>query len=147
MDLDLNLIVETDNPNLIPQKAHESDAGYDLVAASDAVVVPGSLDSPNLVIYKLGIKIALPEGYCGLILARSSISKRGMWLCNSIGLIDPGYRGELQARFYAFEGADLYEKGDRVAQLMLLKLSDFQVAVGLVNKTDRGEGGFGSTGI
>lgn len=142
----MDIIIETNNPNLIPQKAHESDAGYDLVAVSDAIIKPGNEGSPNMVIYKLGIKIAIPEGYCGLILARSSISKRGLWLCNGIGLIDSGYSGELQARFYAFQNADLYEKGDRVAQLMLLKLNDFQAILGAVSETDRGKGGFGSTG-
>jgi dUTP pyrophosphatase len=125
----------------VPTQGHSSDTGYDLYAVSVK-------EDPFTVTVSTGIAVTPPPGYHFLIHPRSSIHKLGLSLCNSIGLVDEPYTGELICKFYrVFTGPPSIKPGDRVAQLVLEKTN--RVAWEVVKelpKTDRGTGGFGSTG-
>ena len=137
---------------VIPKKAHESDAAYDLTAVSR------SFDDYGNVVYGFGLALDIPEGYAGFSYPRSSICKYDLALTNCVGIVDCSYRGEITTKFkpaFRFdksdgiaEGCHLYNPGDRIAQLIIRKVEsvDFTVADTL-SDTDRGTGGFGSTGI
>jgi len=135
---------------VLPQKANEKDAGYDLVAISDPEI---KYDNDNVLYiqYKTGIAIEPPEGYHTEIYPRSSISKYNLQLCNSLGLIDEPYRGEIILRFNLIGskrvGAKVYAKGDKIGQLVIKKTisMDF-IEVEELEETSRGTGGFGSSG-
>ncbi len=137
----------------IPSYAKDGDAGMDVIATS---VIS---DTPEQITYGLGIALEIPKGFVGLVFPRSSIRKTGLQLSNSVGVIDSGYRGELQATFNKIFGSEgfydetklptneYYKVGDRVAQIMIIPHPpiEFEEADEL-SDTERGEGGFGSTG-
>ena len=140
----------------IPTYAKDGDAGMDVIATS---IIS---DTPEQITYGLGIALEIPKGFVGLVFPRSSIRKTGLQLSNSVGVIDSGYRGELQATFNKLFGGeamydemkvkeiqpnDFYKVGDRVAQIMIIPHPpiEFEEANEL-SDTERGEGGFGSTG-
>lgn len=144
--------------NLTPlslHKAHADDAAYDLCAAEDFYLTPG-----DRALVKTGVRLAIPEGFAGLVLPRSGLAiKHGITVLNAPGLIDPGYRGEVGVilvhfglgsndRFH-FHG----KRGDRIAQLLIVRTADVRLAYFTPRQTEtlwhpskRGEGGFGSTG-
>lgn len=129
---------------VIPEKAHSTDAGFDMVA--DSVTIDEHYDQ---LVVGTGIAVAIPEGYVGLLFPRSSIYKTGLRLNNSVGVIDAGYRGEIKARFDLHKnGLNLgYKIGDRCIQLVIIKLEDIELEeVEELDDTDRGEGGYGSSG-
>ncbi len=133
----------------LPTFATDGDAGADLVATSISI-------NDDYIEYGTGIAIEIPKGYKGEIFPRSSVSKKDLMLANSIGLIDSGYRGELKLRFKIVTNSaghknkdlpDIYKKGDRVGQLVITKMLDYQIVeADVLSDTDRGEGGFGSSG-
>jgi dUTP pyrophosphatase len=132
------------HPNaVIPTYAKSGDAGMDLVATE--IISNTTFD----VTYGTGIALEIPEGFVGLIFPRSSIRKYELALSNSVGVIDSGYRGELQATFKRTNTLfpEAYKVGDRIAQIMIIPYPsiDFQ-EVEYLSNTQRGEGGFGSTG-
>ena len=105
-------------------------------------------DSNHNIVYGIGIALEIPEGYVGLIFPRSSNSKQDLLLSNSVGVIDSGYRGEIIVKFKkTVSHANSYNIGERVAQLVLMKLPAVHVEeVTELSTSERGEGGFGSTG-
>ena len=131
----------------IPQRGSTAAAGADLYACFDGGwidIAPG-----DTVMVPTGIAVEIPEGYAGLILARSGMaSKRDLAPANKVGLIDSDYRGEIIVALHN-HGAlqQTVEKYERVAQLMIVPYAaaDYTEVDELTN-TDRGEGGFGSTG-
>jgi len=128
-----------------PSRAHAGDAGLDLHAAEPAVLQPGERASVGT-----GIAVAIPEGWAGLVLPRSGLAARhGIALVNAPGLIDPGYRGEVRVLLLNTDGSEAFEvaPGDRIAQLTLVRFEapDLE-AVGELDATARGSGGFGSSG-
>lgn len=132
---------------VMPKKAHASDAGFDLVAVSRKV------DEDGAVVYGTGLAMEIEDGYVGLVFPRSSVSRKDVILSNCVGVIDSGYRGEVMAKFklhdplVRHEEYHLYEIGDRIAQLVIMKLPDVDmVEVDGLSETDRGAGGYGSTG-
>jgi len=131
---------------VVPSYAKNGDAGLDLVATS---VIGETLGS---ITYGLGIALEIPEGFVGLVFPRSSIRKTNLQLSNSVGVIDSGYRGELQATFNKIQGIDNVERenykvGDRVCQIMIIPHPTIEFnEVNELSNTERGEGGFGSTG-
>lgn len=129
---------------VIPQYSKKGDAGMDLTAVSKEVVDKGD---HGYISYNIGLSFEIPEGFVGLVFPRSSISNTGLILSNSVGVIDANYRGEVSARFKAIPGGKQYEVGDRVAQLMIVPhpVVEFEL-VDELSQTDRGSGGFGSTG-
>lgn len=126
----------------IPYRATPFSAGADLFAVSK------EWDNDNQVLsFDTGISVSIPTGHFGMIVPRSSIYKTGLTLCNSCGIIDSDYTGSIKVKFYASRPKKNYEIGDRIAQLIIVPYShvDF-IEVDDLPKTDRGDGGFGSTG-
>ena len=134
------------NPSAqIPSYAKTGDAGMDLIATS---IIS---ESDTQITYGLGISLEIPEGFVGLVFPRSSIRKTRLQLSNSVGVIDSGYRGELQATFNKINNNSVsendYKVGDRVCQIMIIPHPDIQFEeTDKLSETERGEGGFGSTG-
>jgi dUTP pyrophosphatase len=131
---------------IIPKYAKEGDAGLDLVATS---IIS---ETDTQITYGLGIALEIPEGFVGLVFPRSSIRKTRLQLSNSVGVIDSGYRGELQATFNKIRTTienqkNDYKVGDRVCQIMIIPHPTIELnEVNELSNTERGEGGFGSTG-
>lgn len=135
-------IKRLDPSAVMPTRANKTDAGYDLYALED-VQVPAI----NHKIIKTGISIAIPVGYVGLIWPRSGLAyKNGLDVF--AGVIDSGYRGDVGVILYNSRLQHYQvKKGDRVAQILFQKIEDFDlVEVDSLDDTDRGSGGFGSTG-
>jgi dUTP pyrophosphatase len=128
------------SPNaILPSYAKEGDAGMDLTAISKQ-------EGLAYIEYGTGLAIEIPEGYVGLVFPRSSISKTGLDLCNAVGMIDSGYRGEIMARFRKIVVGGDYSIGDRIAQLMILPYPQITLEESdELSETDRGQGAFGST--
>lgn len=149
---------------VMPTKAHATDAGFDLVATSRAI------DRNGNIVYGTGLAFEIPEGFVGMVFPRSSICKKDVSLSNAVGIIDSGYRGEVMAKFkpsWEFDsnfdavniggmdivsmndenGCSVYRIGDRIAQLIIMPLPvvEFEEADTL-SESERGEGGYGSTG-
>lgn len=124
-----------------PFKAHSSDAGFDLFCDSSITLVPGTINKVST-----GVSVRIPEGYYGRIAPRSGLAvKHGVDVL--AGVVDSGYRGELKIIMTTLEQVE-FEVGSKVAQLVIEKImegNEVQV-VDELDETDRGEGGFGSTG-
>lgn len=128
-----------------PTRAHDTDAGLDLHIPDGQ----GCLVSPGAVYtIALGLRVAIPAGYYGQLTLRSSAGRKGLALPNGVGVIDSGYRGDLKLLVTALTEPVLVTTGERICQLTILPLPHVDVEVGVVeDDTDRGTGGFGSTGI
>lgn len=130
------------NKAVIPSYATAGDAGLDMVAVD-------LMDSVEQVVYMTGIAVEIPEGHVGLLFPRSSIRKYQLSLSNSVGVIDSGYRGEVQFTFNKTAGPASYKYkiGERIGQLMIIPYPIIEaVEVNELSDSERGEGGFGSTG-
>lgn len=127
-----------------PSRANKHDAGFDLTATS--VEYPlGSTSS--FVEVCTGVSLEIPSGYVGLVFPRSSISKTKHFLRNSVGVIDSGYRGEVKLRFSVDDSITSYQIGDRVGQIVFVKLPVVEIVESDdLSGSDRKEGGFGSSG-
>lgn len=127
----------------LPSKASESDAGWDLYASEEAVLEPGERQ-----LIGTGIALAIPEGYVGLIWDRSGIAtKKGVH--RFAGVIDSGYRGEIKVCLWnsSLDNFYIINKDDRIAQILFQPVPHFVLLeVDTLDITNRGEGGFGSTG-
>jgi dUTP pyrophosphatase len=129
----------------LPEAQHPGDAGLDLRANADLEVAPGVR-----AMVPTGIAVAIPDGHAGLVLPRSGLaSKRGLTLANAPGLIDAGYRGEVIVAVVNLDREEpvVIEAGDRIAQLVVIEVPSVEPAwVDELPASDRGQGGFGSTG-
>lgn len=167
-----NLIVKIkklDEKAVVPTYAHSTDAGMDLTAISKEI-------EDGIVTYGTGLAFDIPEGYVGLIFPRSSIYKTDLVLSNCVGVIDSGYHGEVKFKFrfnvdesnveefvsgcdyisdncimqtnYASMEFESYEVGDRIGQIIIMPYPKVTYEVtDKLDETERGTGGFGSTGI
>jgi dUTP pyrophosphatase len=130
----------------LPEGAHPGDAGLDLCSIADVDVPPG-----ERALVPTGLSVAIPEGHAGFVLPRSGLASRvGLTLANAPGLIDSGYRGEIVCAVVNLDrtSAVRIERGDRIAQLVILALPRVEPKlVGELPTSERGEGGFGSTGV
>lgn len=135
---------------VMPERAHAGDAGFDLVAVSKGYDEYGNL------VCGTGLAFEIPSGYVGLVFPRSSISKKICTLANAVGVIDSGYRGEVTLKFKAagtYTNVAMndrfmrYEVGERIGQMVIMELPqvEFEESDEL-GVSDRGDGGFGSTG-
>lgn len=142
---DIELPMTLENGAQVPTYAHDTDTGADLYAA-DTVVVPAH-SIGNMI--RTGVHIALPENWTAYIVPRSSIgAKTPLRLSNSIGVIDSSYRGPLGVLYDNISDSDYtINAGDRIAQLIILPAYHFKAnVVDILPETDRGDGGFGSSG-
>ena len=127
----------------IPTKANNSDAGWDLYASEDAIIDPSKSE-----LVSTHISFAIPEGYVGLIWDRSGMAaKRG--LHRFAGVIDSGYRGEVKVCLWtSYDKYCVINHGERIAQILFQEVPHFTMnEVESLDDTDRGEGGFGSSGL
>lgn len=129
----------------LPTRAYEGDAGLDLYALEPAELRPGERRS-----IRTGIAVEIPPGQAGLVLPRSGLAARhGIALVNAPGLIDAGYRGELEVLLLNTDRSSPFAiaAGDRVAQLVLVRVETPAVAeADELALSERGAGGFGSSG-
>ncbi len=130
---------------LLPRRAYPGDAAFDLHAAIDVVLGP-----QERAVVPTGIALGLPPGVAALTLPRSGLAARsGITVLNAPGLIDPGYRGEIQIVLFNTDhgAAFVVRAGDRIAQLLVMGLLDVSlVEVDRLDDTTRGARGFGSSG-
>ena len=141
------------HPNaVIPTYAKDGDAGMDLTA------VTKSSDRDGNIVYGTGLAFEIPEGYVGLVFPRSSLSRLDIALSNCVGVIDSGYRGEVTVKFkpaMLFNREQrpiilnnrIYEVGERVAQIIIIPYPQITfVEADELSETERGTGGYGSSG-
>ena len=139
-------VVRLDRELPLPDYARAGDAGADLVAREDAALAAGG----GRAMVPTGVAVAIPEGHAGLVLPRSGLALRhGVTVLNGPGLVDAGYRGELNVVLVNTDPADDYtvRRGDRIAQLVIVAVE--QAAVQVVDElpqSERGSGGFGHSG-
>jgi len=125
---------------VIPKYAKEGDAGMDLTAV-DVIADGGTLT------YKTGLAVEIPRWHVGLLFPRSSVYKTGQTLTNCVGVIDSGYRGEIMMKFTLSPYQREYDIGDRVGQLVIMPYPKVEFEeVDELTPTERGSGGYGSTG-
>ena len=128
----------------LPFHGSEAAAGYDLYADQDCVINPG-----ESIKVSTGIAMAIPDGYWGGIYARSGLAtKQGLRPSNCTGVIDPDYRGQIIVALYNdSQTRRIIHKGDKIAQMIISPFLYWQIKeVKKLDDTDRGSGGFGSTG-
>lgn len=141
---------------ILPSYSKVGDAGMDLTATSK------EYDEDGNVCYGTGLAFEIPEGFVGLLFPRSSLSKKDLSLANHVGVIDSGFRGEVSFKFkptqyydkeqgQCFNPEDYchnqYDIGDRVGQIIILPYPQINfIEVSALSSTERGEGGYGSTG-
>ena len=135
-------IMKLDAGARIPKYAKCGDAGMDLYAVTE------SFDDHGNYVYGTGLAMEIPKGYVGLIFPRSSISKTAHSLRNAVGVIDSGYRGEIILKFDINTlNSPVYKVGDRIAQIIILPYPEIEFEQSWeLSKTQRGSGGFGSSG-
>jgi dUTP pyrophosphatase len=130
---------------VLPARAYAGDAGLDLVACERVELGPGERG-----IVPTGLAVAIPDGYAGFVLRRSGLAaKHGVTVLNAPGLVDSGYRGELRVILLNTDKHETFvvEPGTRVAQLVLVPIALPEPnEVGELPDSERGEGGFGSSG-
>lgn len=128
----------------LPMKAHVWDAGYDLKVRKETSVFPQDTE-----FIPTGVCVEIPVGYVGLLFPRSSISKTPLRMANSVGVIDSGFTGEIKVPLYNTSKEEIrdIEQYDKIAQLVIVPLADVSLEiVDELEDTERGTGGFGSTG-
>lgn len=131
---------ELDEGAYKPMRAHDSDAGFDLFAIEDVALSPDKTFKVDT-----GVHVLIPEGYVGLVLPRSSYNCAGV--ATPTGVIDAGYTGSISVFLVSKYDLRIF-KGNRIAQLVIVPLPDVHLVAGDVTgvKSERGLGGFGSTG-
>jgi dUTP pyrophosphatase len=163
--------LKVNSKSIVSYPAHQGDAGYDILSSSEPKIVGSKTSSGpyyksiDYIEYDTNLVIEPSEGFHTLVFPRSSISKTNLVLCNSVGLIDNGYRGTIKLRFkYIAQPKDIsiimnelfievdqnkiYQVGDKIGQLVFAKTINAEIFnVDFFGKTSRNEGGFGSTGL
>jgi dUTP pyrophosphatase len=152
-------IKKLDPKAVIPVRAKPGDAGMDITVISGPTFVSDNEEGYHYVEYGTGLAMEIPEGYGIFGFPRSSASKTALSQANAVAVIDSGYRGEVKLRFkidalmmMAIERGDAkklaqYKPGDKACQIVVLELPKVEVLeVEELSSTERGEGGFGSTG-
>lgn len=138
-------VVRLDRDLPLPRRAHDSDAGIDLLAAEDATLAPGERCA-----VPTGLALALEPGYAGFVQARSGRALReGLAVVNAPGLIDAGYRGEIKVIVANVDPTEKIEirRGEKIAQLVVQEVTEVElVEVDELPASTRGANGFGSTG-
>ena len=140
-------IVRLDADLALPTRQHDDDAGYDLVARVDATIAPAG----GRVMIPTGVAVAIPSGYAGFVQPRSGLAHRnGVTVLNTPGLVDSGYRDELRVILVNLDPVEEFtiRRGDRIAQLVIQRIETVEWdVVDSLGVSDRGLGGFGSTGV
>ena len=128
-----------------PQFAKPGDAGADLIATSKEWRKDG-----KQIVYGTGVAVEIPEGFVGLVFPRSSVRNYDLSMSNSVGVIDSGYRGEIMVTFNLLDEdhSVMYDVSEKVGQLVIVPIPNVSyVKVKQLSDSERGIGGFGSTGL
>lgn len=131
---------------VIPVRAHKSDAGLDLTCTKITTTLNEARQL--MLVYHTGLAVEIPEGYVGLLFPRSSVYKKSTIQTNCVGVIDSGYRGEIQAVYKVTTDTipSVFQEGERFVQLVIVPYFDCDpVEAEELSESDRGEEGFGST--
>jgi len=131
---------------VLPIRANKNDAGIDLTATriTQEINECGQL----ILVYHTDLAVEIPEGHVGLLFPRSSVSKKSLSMCNSVGVIDAGYRGEIMAKMRSTTDVvpAIYKPGERFAQLVIMPIATLTITeTAELSESERGEGGFGSS--
>lgn len=132
-----------------PERMTDGAAGFDLYASdAEALYLPGVSALRRPVRFHTGVAFEIPEGFVGLVFPRSSVCRTSMRLSNCVGVIDSDYRGEVSLVFDRTQtGREAYRAGDRVGQIVFVKLPEVELEQAEeLSETERGDGGYGSTG-
>lgn len=133
--------VVLDNGAIMPTRAHATDAGYDLYAREQQII-----PTQESACFDIGVHIEIPAGYVGFLKSKSGLNvKHGI---TSEGVIDAGYTGSIVVKLYNNSGFDYtVHKGDKISQIVLLPIFTPELEqVDKLEETERGAGGFGSSG-
>ena len=144
MEVRTTIVVDVGEGGTVPARAHDGDAGYDLFASEDVCLEPMEYG-----LVPTGVRLEMPPGYEAQIRSRSGNAlKKGLFVMNSPGTVDSGYRGEIGViLFNASRAGVVVKKGDKVAQMVFCALPQVDLVKGAVGRrTERGADGFGSTG-
>ena len=128
---------------VIPTYSKEGDAGMDLTAIEIEI-------TEDYIEYGTGLAVEIPYGYVGLLFPRSSVSKKDLLLCNSVGVVDAGYRGEIKLRFKITEDNidNIYDVGERVGQIVIMPFPEIKfLESATLSDSVRGTNGYGSTNV
>lgn len=128
----------------LPTRATAGDAGLDLYSTRITQEVDNS--GKLVLVYHTDIAVEIPEGYVGLLFMKSSVAKRSLSLCNAVGVIDAGYRGEIMGKFKVTTDAvpTVYQPGEAFGQLVIVPVMILEpTLVEKLSSTERGEKGFG----
>lgn len=142
----MEIKVVLDENAKMPTKAHETDAGFDLYAPADFVVGPSVGKYTGTAIINTGVHMQIPEGYVGFLKSKSGLNvKHGL---TSEGVIDSGYTGSIVVKLYNYSVEEYrINAGDKISQIVILPIPDVElVEVDKLEETERGNGGFGSSG-
>lgn len=143
MTYDVDVLIKAQK---IPSYSHPGDAGADLHSTESLTIGPG-----ERALVCTGVSIALPDGYAAFVVPRSGLAaKRGITVLNSPGTVDAGYRGEIKVTLLNTDAHEPFQinPGDRIAQIIIMPVARAHfVPVATLPGSDRGEGGFGSTGV
>lgn len=131
---------------VMPTKAHATDAGFDLYCTSKEIDW-----MKRQIVCHTGLAFEIPEGHVGLIFPRSSVSNKPLMMANSVGVVDSCYRGEVTAKFNITDTRQSafshYQEGDRIAQMIIIPYPEIEFEeTDSLSESDRGTGGYGSTG-
>ena len=131
---------------VMPTKAHATDAGFDLYCTSTEV----NWGTRKLTCHT-GLAFEIPDGYVGIIFPRSSVSNKPLMMAYSVGVIDSGYRGEVTAKFNITGMNEIYannyQVGDKIAQMIIIPYPEIEFEeTDSLSESDRGTGGYGTTG-
>lgn len=142
----MEIKVVLDNGSYMPEKAHTSDAGFDLFSPADFVVSPTIPGNIGFAIINTGVHMQIPEGYVGMMKSKSGLNvKHGLI---SEGVIDSGYTGSIVVKLYNLSETEYhFFKGDKISQIVILPIPKINlVKSDSLDATDRADNGFGSTG-
>lgn len=139
----MKLKVKLDPSAILPTRAHDTDAGWDLYAREDFTVPAG-----GSAVHDTGVHMQIPEGYAGLLVSKSGLNVKHSIL--STGLVDAGYSGAYLVKLYNHDrGKDYtFRAGDKISQVTVIRLADIEglEVVTELDESERGSGGFGSSG-
>lgn len=131
---------------VVPKKAHDLDAGFDLTA------ITRTFDDFGNFIYGTGIAVRIPVNHVGLLFQRSSVAKKTQILSNAVGVVDAGYTGEITFKFrhlvdHRHTSARPYEVGERIGQLIIIPIPSIEFVLSDdLGESERGTGNYGSSG-
>lgn len=141
--------VKLDNGAFMPEKAHEADAGFDIRTPVPIVVAAyDPVNGPGKAIINTGIHVEIPVGYVGMLKAKSGLNVNHDIIGE--GVIDAGFSGAIRVKLYNLGTEEHhFDRGDKIIQLVIMPISDIGelTIVDELKETERGENGFGSTGV